>query len=133
MKTIDIEVRPIRHRTESRVRAHILLCMLARYVSWHMSEAWRPMLFADEDRQAKWTRDPVAPAKRSVGARRKAIEKTTTTGEPAHSFQTLLTDLSTIVRNTCQRPGEDDTTFDFVTTPSVLQQRAFDLLATIIP
>ena len=133
MKTIDLEVRPIRHRLESRVRAHILLCMLARYVNWHMSEAWRPMLFADEEQQAKWTRDPVAPAKRSAGATRKAFEKTTTTGELAHSFATLLTDLSSIVRSTCQRPGDANTAFDFVTTPSVLQQRAFDLLATIRP
>ena len=66
-KNIDLKVRPIRHRRENRVRAHIFLCMLSYYVLWHMMEAWRPLLFADEDQQAKAKRDPVAPAKRSRG------------------------------------------------------------------
>jgi transposase len=131
MKSIDIEVRPIRHRLENRVRAHILLCMLARYVSWHMIEALRPMLFADEDQEAKATRNPVAPAKRSAAALKKISTKATTDGAPAHSFRTLLGELSSIVRNTCRRPGDATATFDLITTPSTLQQRAFDLLATI--
>jgi len=63
-KTVDLMVRPIRHRLEDRVRAHIFLCMLAYYVQWHMLEAWRPLLYADEDQKAKNLRDPVAPAKR---------------------------------------------------------------------
>ncbi len=70
-KTMDLKVRPIRHRLENRVRAHIFLCMLAYYVEWHMLEAWRPVLFSDEDQNAKASRDPVAPAKRSQAALRK--------------------------------------------------------------
>ena len=75
IKTIDLKVRPIRHRLETRVRAHIFLCMLAYYVEWHMREAWRPLLFCDEDQEAKKTRDPVAPAKRSEAALRKIRSK----------------------------------------------------------
>lgn len=132
-KTIDLKVRPIRHRLEDRVRAHLFLCMLAYYVQWHMLEAWRPLLFCDEDQQAKATRDPVAPAKRSEAALRKVHGKTLEDGTEAHSFQTLLKSLSCIVRNVCRVPGADsDTpTFDVVTTPNAKQQRAYDLLGTI--
>jgi transposase len=132
-KTIDLKVRPIRHRLEDRVRAHLFLCMLAYYVQWHMLETWRPLLFCDEDQQAKRTRDPVAPAKRSETALRKAHGKTLEDGTEAHSFQTLLKSLSCIVRNVCRVPGADpDTpTFDVVTTPNAKQQRAYDLLGTI--
>ena len=76
--------------------------MLAYYVEWHMREAWRAMLFADEDLKPKTQRDPVASAKRSVAALRKAATHTLDDGLPAHSFRTLLQELSTIVRNTCQ-------------------------------
>ncbi len=76
LKTIDLRVRPIRHRLEDRVRCHIFLCMLAYYVQWHMIEAWRPLLFCDEDQAAKATRDPVAPARRSDAALRKAHSRT---------------------------------------------------------
>ncbi|EQD73917.1 hypothetical protein B1A_04710, partial [mine drainage metagenome] len=69
----DLKVRPIHHRLEDRVRAHIFLCMLAYYVEWHMLEAWRPLLFADEDQEAKAHRDPVAPAKRSEQALQKVL------------------------------------------------------------
>jgi hypothetical protein len=135
IKTMDLHVRPIYHRTESRVRAHIFLCMLAYYVRWHMLEAWRPLLFCDEDLDAKTTRDPVAPAKRSADADRKAATKRTADGSRAHSFQTLLQDLSTIVRNTCRRPAapDDDATFDSDTRPSHNQQRALDLIDSIRP
>jgi len=68
---MDLEVRPINHRLEKRVKTHLFLCMLAYYIKWHMMEAWRPLLFADEDQHSKQTRDPVAPAKRST----KAVEK----------------------------------------------------------
>ena len=99
-------MRPIYHRLESRVRAHIFLCMLAYYVQWHMLEAWRPLLFCDEDQPAKATRDPVAPAERSESARRKAHTHTLEDGAQVHSFSTLLKRLSAIVRNTCRIPGE---------------------------
>jgi len=133
MKTMDLHVRPIYHRTEPRVRAHILLCMLAYYVRWHMLEAWRPLLFCDEELDAKRTRDPVAPAKRSAAAELKAATKRTTDGERAHSFRTLLQSLSTVVRNTCLCPtaADGEASFDIDTRPSVLQQRAFDLIETI--
>src|SRR5207245_2311426 len=102
LKTIDLKVRPIRHRLEARVRAHIFLCLLAYYVEWHMREAWRPVLFGDEDQAAKRTRDPVAPAKRSPAALRKVHTKVLDDGTPVHSFPTLLKELSSIVRNVCR-------------------------------
>jgi transposase len=133
LKTIDIHVRPIRHRLERRVRAHIFLCMLTYYVQWHMLEAWRPLLFCDEDQQGKAIRDPVAPAKRSEPALRKVHARTLDDGTQAHSFRTLLKHLSAIVRNVCRLPdsGPDAPTFDVVTIPDAKQQRAFDLLESI--
>ena len=132
-KTMDLEIRPIHHRLEKRVRAHIFLCMLAYYVRWHMLQAWRPLLFCDEDLQAKATRHPVAPAKRSEAALRKAHFRTLDDGSEAHSFHTLLKLLSGIVRNVCRVPGAppDAPTFEVVTTPDAKQQKAFELLETI--
>jgi len=131
LKGMDLKIRPIHHRLADRVRAHIFLCMLAYYVEWHMREAWRVMMFADEDQQAKQTRDPVAPARRSPAAARKAATHTVDDGTPAHSFTTLLAELSTIVRNTCRTPSSDTATFQIVTTPNTTQKRAFDLLRQI--
>ena len=133
LKTIDLKVRPIHHRTADRVRAHIFLCMLAYYVEWHMREAWRALMFADTDQQAKATRDPVAPAKRSKAAQAKAARHTLDDGTPVHSFSTLMTELATIVRNTCRTPnaGPDAPTFEVLTTPNAKQQRAFELLRQI--
>ena len=132
-KTIDLNVRPIRHRRENRVQAHIFLCMLAYYVQWHMVEVWRSLLFSDEAQGAKATRDPVAPARRSEEALRKVHSKTLDDGSEVHSFQTLLKALSGIVRNVCRIPGEgpDAPTFDILTTPNAKQQQALDLLETI--
>jgi transposase len=133
LKTVDLKVRPIHHRTADRVRAHILLCMLAYYVEWHLREAWRELMFADPDQQAKATRDPVAPAKRSKAALTKAASHTLDDGTPAHSFSSLLGELATIVRNTCRTPnaGTDAPTFDVLTTLNAKQQRALDLIAQI--
>lgn len=133
LKSMDLEVRPIHHRTEDHVKAHIFLCMLAQYVVWHMVEAWRPVLFCDEDPDSKKTRDPVAPARRSESALQKVHSKRLDDGSPVHSFQTLLQELSTIVRNVCRRPGasKDEPTFDVLTTPNHQQKRAYDLLETI--
>jgi len=134
MKTIDLKVRPIYHHQENRVRAHFFLCMLAYYVQWHMMEAWRPLLFCDEDQAAKATRDPVAPAQRSEGARYKAASKRCIEdGSPVHSFETLLGHLAGIVRNTCRRvgAGPDEPTFYMTTPPNPKQQQALDLLRTI--
>ena len=135
LKTIDLKVRPIHHRTADRVRAHILLCMLAYYVEWHLREAWRELLFADPEPQAKARRDPVAPAKRSPAALDKVASHQLDDGSPVHSFRTLLDALSAIVRNTCRAPGAaaEDPTFEVVTTPTAQQRRAFDLIAQIKP
>lgn len=133
LKTIDLEVRPIRHHLERRVKAHIFLCMLAQYVVHHMVEAWRPVLFCDEDQAAKATRDPVAPAQRSAETLQKISSRTLDDGTVVHSFQTLLKQLSTIVRNVCRAPGAPASapTFEVTTTPTPAQQRAFALLEGI--
>jgi hypothetical protein len=133
LKTIDLKVRPIHHRLADRVRAHILLCMLAYYVEWHLREAWRELMFADPDQQAKAARDPVAPAKRSKVALAKVASKRLDDDTPAHSFATLLAELATIVRNTCRTPhaGPDAPTFDVTTIPNPKQKRALELLQQI--
>ena len=133
LKTVDLKVRPIHHRTADRVRAHIFLCMLAYYVEWHMREAWRELMFADLDQEAKATRDPVAPAKRSKAALAKIASHTLEDGTPVHSFCTLLAELTTIVRNTCRTPhaGTDAPTFNVVTSPNPKQKRALELIQQI--
>lgn len=133
IKTMDLKVRPIHHRLENRVRAHIFLCMLAYYVEWHMRQAWAPLMFADEDQAAKLVRDPVAPATRSDAAMKKALSLTLEDGSPVHSFQTLMAQLQTIVRNTCRTPGgaADAPTFEIITTPNHTQKRALDLINQI--
>lgn len=135
LKTVDLKVRPIHHRLADRVRAHILLCMLAFYVEWHMREAWRELMFADTDQAAKATRDPVAPAKRSASAQRKAEAKHTDDKQPVHSFATLMAEMATVVRNTCRTPsaGADAPTFEVLTTATAHQQRAMALIQAIQP
>ena len=132
LKTVDLKVRPIHHHLETRVRAHIFLCMLAYYVEWHMREAWRELMFADEDQAAKATRDPVAPARRSAAAEEKARSKQLDDGTPVHSFHTLLEELSTIVRNTCRVP-QTASTFPMLTIPNDLQLHARELIDKITP
>ncbi|HUV96733.1 MAG TPA: transposase [Acidobacteriaceae bacterium] len=132
MKTIDLHVRPIHHWLETRVKAHIFLCMLAYYVEWHMREIWRELLFADEDLKRKPRRDPVAAAQRSEAALKKVATHTLDDGSQAHSFRTLLHELSTIVRNTCQpADGPAQLTFQMTTVPNPTQQRALQLLNSI--
>ncbi len=135
LKTVDLKVRPIHHRLADRVRAHILLCMLAFYVEWHMREAWRELMFADTDQAAKVTRDPVAPARRSASASAKAASKLLDDEQPAHSFATLMAELATVVRNTCRTPsvGTDAPTFEVLTTSTAHQQRALALIQAIQP
>src|SRR3990167_8013535 len=133
LKTIDLKVRPIHHRTADRVRAHIFLCMLAYYVEWHMREAWRELMFADTDQRAKTTRDPVAPAMRSKAALDKVASHTLDDDTPVHSFGTLMAELATIVRSTCRTPkaAPDAPTIEILTTPNAKQQRAMELLRRI--
>ena len=133
LKSDDIQIRPIYQYAEDRVRAHMLLCMLAYYVKWHMNEAWRGLLFADEDQKRLNDRDPVAPATRSDAAIEKIATKILPDGSPAHSFRTLLNELATIVRNTCRRNETDDNdhTFDIDTTPNAKQRTALELINAI--
>ncbi len=130
LKTVDLKVRPVFHRTGPRVRAHVFLCMLAWYVEWHMRRKLKPVLFDDEDTQGAEARRPsvVASAQASASARAKAATKTTPQGDPVHSFRTLLGDLATITRNTVapRLPGAEP--FQVTTRPTQLQKKAFELL-----
>jgi transposase len=131
LKTVDLKVRPIHHRLADRVRAHVLLCMLAYYVEWHMRQALAPMLFDDDDKQGAAMRrnSIVAPAERSLRAERKdATKRSPDDASPIHSFQTLLQDLATVAKNRIKPKIVDAPEFDCLTTPTPLQQRAFDLL-----
>jgi hypothetical protein len=129
MKTEDLEVRPIFHRTEERVRAHFLLCMLAAYVQWHLKDALRPLTFTDEEPGC--TANPVDPAKRSKSADAKASDRQTEDGLVVTSFRALLTHLGTRTRNVCSHAalGPDAPTFTVDATPTPRQQRAAELVA----
>lgn len=131
LKSVDLKVRPVFHRTAERVRAHVLLCMLAYYVEWHMRKRLAPLLFDDEDKAgAEAARTSVvAPAKASESARRKARRKRTEDGRPAHSFRTLLGDLATVTKNRVapRLPGAEP--FDLLTRPTDLQRKALRLLS----
>ena len=130
-KTIELKVRPIGHRLPDRVRAHVLLCMLAYYVEWHMHQALAPILFEDDDKAAAEAlrNSVVAPSQRSPKARRKAATKRTDHDEPVHSFPTLLADLATLCKNRIQPNVPGAGTFDKLTRPTPCQQHALDLLA----
>jgi transposase len=130
LKTVDLHVRPIHHRQPDRVRAHIFLCMLSYYVEWHMRQDLRPLLFDDEDKATaeKLRASVVAPAQRSTSAQAKAHSKRTQDDLPVHSFQTLLSDLATVVSNRVQPKDTSTPAFDIITVPTALQQRALDLL-----
>ena len=134
LKTVDLQVRPIHHRLPDRVRAHILLCVLAYYVEWHMRQLLAPLLFDDDDKpQAQAARASiVAPAQRSTTAKLKTLTKQTGDGMKVHSFQTLIGDLATIVINRIQPTDKNIAVFDMLTQPTVIQQRAFDLLGVTL-
>jgi hypothetical protein len=134
LKGVDLQVRPIRHRLEARVKAHIFLSMLAYYVQWHLAEAWKPLLFADEAQADEAReRDPVAPARRSAAALAKAHTRRLADGSPAFTFRGLLTHLATIVRNTMRRTDDrsGEAAFSLTTRPNPKQQQALDLAAAI--
>lgn len=130
-KGIDLLVRPIHHRTADRVRAHILLCLLAYYVEWHLRRAWEPILFEDEELAAnRLDRDPVASARASKSARTKKATHQTPSGLPVQSFRTLIVHLGTRCRNTCHVPSDPNrTTFHQVTEADPLQAEALRLIA----
>src|ERR1019366_1088571 len=131
IKSIDLDLRPIQHWTETRVRAHLFICMLAAYLVWHLRHAWAPLTFTDEHRPE--AADPVAPAQRSHAADAKAATKTTTDDQPARSFTALLDHLATLTRNHLRVAGHDQSGFDLLAIPTPTQRRAFELLDAPIP
>jgi hypothetical protein len=131
LKAIDLDLRPIHHYTETRVRAHVFICMLASYLVWHLRQAWAPLTFTDENRPEPI--DPVAPAQRSQGADHKAATKTTTEHLPAQSFPSLLGHLATLTRNHLRVAGNNAAGFDLIAIPTPTQRRAFELLHAPIP
>ncbi len=133
LKGMDLRVRPIYLRLEDRIRGHLLICMLAYYVEWHMRQALAPLLFADEElANDRDRRDPVAPAQPSAHARRKKVLRVDAEDLPLHSFASLLADLATLCRNTCRLTSQPSApTFDQLTQPTTLQRRAFELLETV--
>jgi len=130
MKTVDLKVRPIYHWLDDRIRGHVLLCMLAYYVEWHMRGRLAPILFDDHQRtEAEQSRESVvAPAPRSRAARRKDFEKRTEDGTAVESFQTLLDNLGTLTKNRVRPQGSDGAEFYVLAQPTPLQQRALALL-----
>ena len=132
LKTVDLRVRPIHHRAEKRVRAHLFLCVLAYYVEWHLRKALAPLLFQDENLDdAVAARDPVAAASPGEAVRRKKARGATADGLPLHSFSTLLAHLATRCRNRCRAKGVPDApAFDCDTEPSPVQTRALELVRT---
>jgi hypothetical protein len=131
LKTVDLDLRPVHHHLEQRVRAHVLVCMLAAYLVWHLRKAWAPLTFTDQAPPER--ADPVAPAVRSQQATRKASTQQTPDGAQAHSFQTLLDHLATLTRQTIVFTDPAGVTIDKLTTPTPTQRRAFELIAAPIP
>ena len=129
LKTIDLDLRPIHHWTEPRVRAHVFICMLALYLVWHLRQAWAPICFTDQ--QPPQRTDPVAPATRSPHALAKISRQRDDNGGPIHSFATLLDELATLTRNTIAFAGGVRITK--LATPTPLQRRAFELIGATIP
>ena len=125
MKASDLQVRPIRHRREPRVRAHLLICMLAYYVEMHMRKALAPMLFDDEHGPIRDS--PVAKAER------KATAKRTSSGEAAHDFRGLLAQLGTLTMNRIEPSGPEKPGFDIPASPTPIQNQALRLLNAKVP
>ena len=130
IKVDDLDLRPIYHRLEDRVRAHVLIVMLAAYLTWHLRHTLAPLTFTDE--HPPTGTDPVAPAKRSAAAARKASRHTDHSGAPVRSFRDLLDHLATLTRNNIQY-GPDGPTVPTLATPTETQRRVFELLDTTIP
>ena len=130
LKGVDLLIRPIRHRTEERVPAHIFLCLLAYYVAWHLRQVWAPLLFEDEQlSQERSRRDPILPARSSESAQAKKRRRQTADGLPVQSFATLLADLASRARVTYRLKAEPSSpTFEQVPPPTPLQAKAYELL-----
>ncbi|MGH9301935.1 MAG: IS1634 family transposase, partial [Acidimicrobiales bacterium] len=131
IKVDDIDLRPIHHRLEARVRSHVFICMLAAYLVWHLRQALAPLTFTDEAPQPR--ANPVAPAKRSTPARAKAATKRNSDREEVRGFRELLEHLGTLTRNTMRTTTETTSTFELLATPTPTQRRAFELLDAPVP
>ena len=131
LKSVDLELRPIHHRRADRVRAHALICMLAEHLIWHLRRAWAPLTFTDE--QPPTRDDPVAKAQRSDAANTKASRRTTTNGDIAHSFASLLDHLATLTRDTIAFHNPPGVVIDKLATPTKTQRKAFELIDANIP
>jgi len=130
IKSDDLDLRPVFHRLEERVKAHVLICMLACYLTWHLRKAWAPLTYTDE--QPPGQDNPVAPARRSAAAQAKASGQHDTAGQPCYSFRGLLEHLATLTRNQVRYAGTE-VTITMLTEPTSAQRRAFELLGTPIP
>jgi Transposase DDE domain len=130
MKSIDLEIRPIRHRLADRVRAHAFLCLLGAHLVWNLRRSLAPLTFADEQQPVR--DDPVARAERSPAARRKAARRRSADGLAIHSFQGLLDHLGTLSRVTCTVPGTNHS-YEQLSVPTPVQRRAFELLGANVP
>jgi len=130
LKGLELLVRPIHHRVDDRVRAHLFVCLLAYYVQWHLKRVWAPLLFADEHlTEHRADRDPVAQAEPATEVRRKKAIRRSEEGHPLNSFRTLLAALATQCRTTCQfGDGDSNIPISKTTDPSTLQNEAFRLL-----
>jgi Transposase DDE domain len=132
MKADDLDLRPVRHWTEDRVRAHVLICLLAAHLTWHLRRAWAPLTYTDEH-PTTVKENPVAPATRSATADRKASRHQDEHDQPVRSFRGLLEHLATLTRNQIHLTGTDTTDVPMLATPTSTQRRAFELLNATIP
>jgi len=130
IKSDDLDLRPVFHRLEERVKAHVLICMLACYLTWHLRAAWTPLTYTDEHPPAR--DNPVAPARRSPAAQAKASAQHDPAGRPYRSFRSLLEHLATLTRNQVRFAGTQ-ATVEMLTEPTSTQRQAFDLIGTPIP
>ena len=130
IKSDDLDLRPVFHRLEERVKAHVLICMLASYLTWHLRQAWAPLTFTDENPPAQ--DNPVAPARRSARAQAKASYQHDPAGRPYRSFRALLEHLATLTRNQVRFAGTS-ITVPMLAEPTSTQRQAFELIGTAIP
>jgi hypothetical protein len=130
IKSDDLDLRPVFHRLEERVRAHVLICMLACYLTWHLRRAWAPLTFTDQDPPGQ--DNPVTPARRSATAQAKASGQYDPAGQPYHSFRGLIEHLATLTRNQVRYTGTQ-VTIAMLTEPTSVQRQAFELIGAPIP
>jgi hypothetical protein len=130
IKSDDLDLRPVFHHLEERVKAHVLICTLACYLTWHLRRAWAPLTFTDEEPPGQ--DNPVTPARRSAAARAKASGQHDPAGQPCYSFRGLLEHLATLTRNQVRYTGTD-VTIAMLTEPTPAQRHAFELISAPIP